>query len=377
MIGIPTTALDLTRELLRFDTVNPPGNERACAERLGGLLESAGFVAKSFEFAPGRTGLVARIGGSAGRPPLCFSGHIDVVPLGAMPWTRDPFAAEVDGGRLYGRGSSDMKGGVAAFVIAACRLADRLASTPGLVLVISAGEENGCEGARYLARVPGALGEAGAVVVAEPTGNYPLVGHKGALWLAAESRGVTAHGSMPERGVNAIYKAARAVTRLEEFAFDTPSHPVLGAPTLNVGTMTGGMNLNSVPDRCRFTIDIRSIPGQKHRAVVERLAHYLGQDIALARLVDVEGVWTDPAHPWVQEVFDLATPAVGSRPVVRAAPYFTDASELTPAFGGAPTIILGPGELELAHQTDEYLRLDRLEAAVELYETIARRWCGV
>jgi len=118
-------ALDLTRELLRFDTVNPPGQERACAERLGQLLENVGFAVRSYEFAPGRTSLVARLGGSSGRAPLCFAGHIDTVPLGTMPWKRDPFAGEVADGRLYGRGSSDMKSGVAAFVTVACRLAER------------------------------------------------------------------------------------------------------------------------------------------------------------------------------------------------------------------------------------------------------------
>src|SRR5262249_12386324 len=150
--------------------------------------------------------------------------------------------------RLYGRGSSDMKSGVAAFVIAAQHLAKHLRASPGVVLVIAAGEETGCDGSRHLVAVNGALGEAGAIVIAEPTGNYPLVGHKGALWLHARATGVTAHGSMPDRGVNAIYKAARAVAKLERFAFAGKPHPVLGSPTLNVGTINGGFNINSVPD---------------------------------------------------------------------------------------------------------------------------------
>lgn len=370
-------ALELSRELLRFNTINPPGEERACAQRLGRLLEDAGFAVRAYEYAPGRTSLVGRLGGSSSRSPLCFAGHIDTVPLGATPWRRDPFAGEIADGRLYGRGSSDMKSGVAAFVIAARRLAERLRATPGLVLVIVAGEETGCDGSRHLTGAAGALGEAGAIVIAEPTGNYPCVGHKGALWLHARATGVTAHGSMPERGVNAIYKAARAVTKLESFAFDARPHPVLGAPTLNVGTIAGGLNINSVPDGVTIGIDIRTIPDQKHSALVERLTEYLGDDVTLAPIVDVEGVWTDPAHPWMQELFDLATPIVGTRPAVRGAPYFTDAAALTPAYGDPPTVILGPGEMELAHQTDEYCRVDRLEQAVELYVEIARRWCGL
>lgn len=174
-------ALDLTRELLHLNTINPPGQERTCAERLARVLEVAGFAVRSYALAPDRTSLVARLGGSSDRAPLCFTGHIDTVPLGAAPWTRDPFAGELDGGRLYGRGSSDMKSGVAAFVTAACRLADRLEGTPGLVLVIVAGEETGCEGSQHLTTIAGALGRAGAIVVGEPTGNHPCVGHKGML----------------------------------------------------------------------------------------------------------------------------------------------------------------------------------------------------
>lgn len=136
-------ALELTRELLRFNTINPPGEERACAQRLGELLEQAGFAVGSYEHAPGRTSLVARLVGSSARAALCFAGHIDTVPLGGTPWKWDPLAGEIADGRLYGRGSSDMKSGVAAFVTVACHLADRLDGTPGLVLVIVAGEETG------------------------------------------------------------------------------------------------------------------------------------------------------------------------------------------------------------------------------------------
>src|SRR5262245_41396464 len=230
-------ALSLTRELLGYGTVNPPGDEQACARHVARLLEKAGCAVAEYEFAPRRTSLVARLGGRADKPALCFTGHLDVVPLGIRPWTREPFAGEIDGSRLYGRGASDMKSGVAAFVVAVTGLASHLRDSPGVVLVITASEETFCEGSRYLAGLTGALGQAGAIVVAEPTCNYPFVGHKGALWLRAHASGVTAHGSMPERGVNAVYKAARAALKLEQFRFDTPPHAVLGAPTLNLGTL--------------------------------------------------------------------------------------------------------------------------------------------
>jgi len=367
--------VELTRALLRYDTVNPTSPERPCALHLARLLEQGGFAVALHEFAPGRTSLVARIG-SGNRSPICFAGHIDTVPLGAAPWSRDPFGGEIDAGRLHGRGSSDMKSGVAAFVCAALEVA-RLAPGADLTVVVAAGEETGCEGSAHLARTAGALGTAGALVVGEPTGNAPLVGHKGALWLRARTRGVTAHGSMPERGVNAIYKAARAVARLEAWRFEVPPDPLLGSPTLNVGTIAGGLNVNSVPDEALIGIDVRTIPAQRNEEVRADLGRLLGSEVELSTLVDVGSLRTDAGHPWVREVFDLAAVRLGQRPEPGAAPYFTDASMLTPAYGNVPTVILGPGELPLAHQTDEYCLVRRIEEAAALYGDLARRWCGV
>ena len=367
--------LDLTRALLHYNTINPPGEEQACARHVGRILEDAGFTVKEYEFAERRTSLVARLGGTGDARPLCFTGHLDVVPLGGRTWTRDAFAGEIDDGRLYGRGSSDMKSGVAAFVIALTQLARHLRTSRGVVLVLTAGEETFCDGARHLARLDGALGQVGALVVAEPTCNYPFVGHKGALWLLGRTSGVTAHGSMPERGVNAVYKAARAVLQLERFGFDVAPHPVLGAPTLNVGTLQGGLNVNSVPDSAEIGIDIRTIPGQRHGALLQRLTEYLGDVATLENVSDAEGVWTDPGDPWIQSVYDMVAPVIGERPVARAAPYFTDAATLVPAYGGIPAVILGPGELALAHQTDEYCEVERMAQAVDLFTEITRRWC--
>jgi len=369
-----TDAVALTQSLLRFDTVNPPGNEDQCARMLGAALERAGFRTRYHSFGPGRTNLLADVGGQADRLPLCFTGHIDVVPLGNAPWSKDPFAGETDAGRMYGRGSSDMKAGVAAFVAAAIRMAPHLERTPGLTLVITAGEENGCEGAFHLHR-DGVLGRAGAVVVAEPTSNYPFVGHKGAFWLRAVTRGVTAHGSMPDKGDNAVYKAARAVTKLESFRFANPPHPLMGQATLNVGTFHGGLNINSVPDQAAVAIDIRTVPTVDHRELLAALSAQLGPEVELQTLIDLESVYTDPDEPWMQSVFDVMTPILGARPAARAATYFTDAAALNLAYRNPPTVILGPGEPHMAHQTDEYCVVERIAQSVGAYEQIIRRWC--
>jgi succinyl-diaminopimelate desuccinylase len=370
-------AIELSRQLVRMNTVNPPGAEEACARHIGKLLEDAGFQVRYHELAPGRSSLVANIGGSSDKAPLCFTGHIDTVPLGAAKWKMDPFAADTDAGRIYGRGISDMKSGVAAFVVSSLRLADRLPRTAGLELVITAGEETGCQGAFHLTQKSGALGRAGAVVVAEPSSNFPFVGHKGAYWMYARTRGVTAHGSMPEKGVNAVFKAARALAVLEKFRFSNPPHPLMGQATLNVGTIHGGLNINSVPDEAVMTLDIRTVPTVNHKKLREELQAQLGSEVELETILDLEAVYTEPDNAWMREVFDVMKPYVGGVPEARVATYFTDAAALNVAYRTPPTVILGPGEAQMAHQTDEYCVVERIHDAVAAYEEITRRWCGL
>ncbi len=367
--------LSLTRELVIYDTINPPGQERACAQYLGKLLEDGGFKTAYYEYEDTRTSLVARLEGSSDKAPICFTGHIDTVPLGTVDWSKDPFNGELDGDKVYGRGTTDMKGGVAAMVLAALELAKMPRGAAGIELVLTAGEELGCVGAAHLAQTKGALGRAGAVVVGEPTSNYPLIGHKGLVWLDVRTKGVTAHGSMPDEGVNAIYKAAKVLNKLEKFEFHESAHEFLGKPTLNVGTISGGLNINSVPDQTSICLDIRTIPGQENQEISERLQSYLGDDVEILPMVDSKNMASDPTDEWIQEVFNIMTPYLKETPQPRGATYSTDASILTPAYNNPPTVILGPGEPDLAHKTDEFCHITKLEESKEVYLEIAKRWC--
>jgi succinyl-diaminopimelate desuccinylase len=367
----------LTQQLVRLDSINPPGSEGACAELLGALLADAGFEVRYAELSPGRLGVVATIGDDTRKPRLAFTGHLDTVPLGNAPWTVDPFGAELKDGRLHGRGASDMKSGVAAFVVAALRCAPALRATPGIALILTAGEETGCDGARQLVQAGALPDRVGALVVGEPTSNRPMLGHKGALWLRACTHGKTAHGAMPELGDNAIYKMARVVRALEQYGFGEP-HNFFGRATLNVGTIQGGLNVNSVPDRAAIEIDIRTLPRMDHSEVREALARHLGHAAELQPLLDAPGVLTDASHPWVGRVLraaGAASPGAGTRPGSVA--YFTDASVLKPALGDVPTVILGPGEAHMAHQTDEYALVERIDEAAALYQALMHDWCGI
>jgi succinyl-diaminopimelate desuccinylase len=364
------SALDLALELVRLDTVNPPGNETPAADLIAGRLEAAGFEIARHEHAPGRPNLIARLAGRDGeRPALCMTGHLDTVPLGGAPWSAEPLG-ELRDGRLFGRGSSDMKGGVAAIVVAAERVAALGEASAGLELVFTAAEETGCEGARWLADA-GVLGRAGAVLVAEPTSGVPLLAHKGVLFARATTEGVSAHGSAPHLGRNAIYPLARAVVALSEVRFDVEEHPLLGAPTLNVGTIAGGSGVNLVPDRAEAQIDVRTVPGLTGEAVLETLRAAAGPEVTVEPWIDLAPVVTDPADPWLETVFSIRPAEPGS------VAYFTDAAALTPAYGNPPTVIWGPGEADQAHQTDEWASAELIDAAADDYFELARRWCGV
>ncbi|MEL6221931.1 MAG: M20 family metallopeptidase [Cyanobacteria bacterium J06627_8] len=372
---ISTDSIDLTRDLLAFNTMNPPGQEQECARYLGSLLESVGFDVRCYEFAPQRTTIIARLNGTNNRFPLCFTGHIDTVPLGATAWNYDPFSGEIAGDKVYGRGSTDMKSGVAAMVAAAIQMARLRTLKTGLVLILTAGEETCCQGAYHLAGLDNALGEAGAVVVGEPTANYPWIGHKGAVRFEVRTKGITAHASMPEQGVNAVYKAAQAVLKLQEFDFQINPHSILGKPTLNVGTISGGININSVPDDCVIGVDIRTMPGQSHKEIQQQLQTFLGGDVEITLLNEAQSIATSEDDEWIQSVFQIVEPYLNNKPVAKGATFFTDASVFTPAFGNPPTIILGPGEPEMAHKTDEFCHLSKIEESVEIYTKIAEAWC--
>jgi succinyl-diaminopimelate desuccinylase len=365
-------AVSLTKSLLRFDTVNPPGRERDCARYAGAMLQEWGFAVEFFEHEEGRTSLIARAGGSDRKAPLCLTGHLDVVPLGARPWSKDPFSGETDGDKLYGRGASDMKAGVAAILLAARAFGGKLAGSPGVIIVLTAAEEGGCVGSAQLARTR-LLGKAGAMIVGEPTSNYPLVGHKGSVKFHARFKGVSAHGSMPELGVNAIYKAAKALGALETFDFGVKTHPVMGKPTLNVGTIEGGNTVNAVPDSAAIGVDIRTVPGMDHEDLLKKIRAAI-PEAELAVFSNLKPVWTAPDEAWIRRVFEICKPYLGEPPVARTAPYMTDAANLLKVYAGAPTVVLGPGEAAMAHQTDEYASQERIRQAVAIYEALIRDW---
>lgn len=368
----PLDPVELTGKLISFDTINPPGNERPLAEMLQGLLQEAGFACQLVEQGTNRASLIATIGPGK-RPALCMTGHLDVVPLGLAPWNQDPFGGKVEGDRLYGRGASDMKSGVAAMITSAIEAARELPDLE-LVLVITADEEVGCTGTKMLYEEGHLDQSVGAVLVCEPTSNLPDLGHKGCLWLEATLKGVTAHGSTPHLGENAVYKAAEKVLLVRDFSFDEAPHPLYGPPSHNVGNIKGGLNINSVPDKAAFHIDLRSIPPMDHQDLKQRFEALLGPETELKTVIDVEPVETDPKDPWIVDCLALLKERNGEEPPLRGGVYVTDASILWRAYGQPPVMVLGPGEFAQAHKTDESCSIKKIRQAHQIYREILSRW---
>ncbi len=362
--------ISLTQKLIRFNTVNPPGNEKEIAEFCGEFLQNAGFDVNYYEFSENRLSVVAEAGITDKALPLVLSGHLDTVPLGQKEWSVEPFSGEIKDGKLYGRGSCDMKGGVAAIMTAAVNALDSSLPAGGLRIILSASEENGCKGAAHLAQTAD-LGKACGLIIAEPTNNLPVCAHKGALYMWVKATGVTVHSPMPERGDNAIYKAARAITKIENYEFKTEEDPILGMPTINVGVVKGGLNINSVPDRAQFSIDVRSTTKIEHDDVIKDLQNLLGNELTMEPFVNCKPVYTDEKDPFIGIADSAAGVDRSSGAVPKSLPYATDAAFLQDYYK-APAVILGPCEAHMAHQTDEYCHVKSIEDAVDIYTKIIK-----
>jgi succinyl-diaminopimelate desuccinylase len=372
MTPVPSIFRDvvaLTQAMVRVDTVNPPGNESHLCDLLELPLRQLGFTTERHPMGPGRDNLIA-FPADLPRAMVCFSGHLDTVPFGLMPWSEAPLGGVIQDGKLYGRGASDMKGGIAAFLVAIARVCSERGSPPPVLIVLTAGEETGCEGATALLPLRGRGFDVRAVLIAEPTWNRMAIGHKGAVWLRAEARGRAAHGSMPELGDNAIYHAAEAILKIRQFEVTPGFDALLGKSSVNVGTVSGGTNVNSVPDRARFEIDLRTVGTSSRVGVPEDVQAYLGSRIKIRTIVDVPPLATNFNDAWIATVATAVQEITGKVPDRETVAYFTDGPALQNIFGPVPTAILGPGTPACAHMADEYCETGKLVEAVRIYQMI-------
>lgn len=358
--------------LVRAESENPPGNEKQAAEITAAFCEDMGLSVEMHETEPGRPSVVARWVGEPGRT-LTYCSHIDVVPAGDPGlWAHDPYSGHVEDGRLYGRGSGDAKGPCAAALEAVAILkATGFRPQGTLELAFVADEESGgFKGAAPLVE-QGVLTPSVAIV-GEPTSLRVVRAQRGIAWLKISTHGVAGHGSAPERGISAVRHMADLILRLEETLPDI-EHPLLGRPTINVGTIAGGEKLNIIPASCVIEVDRRIVPGEDEASMLASIEDAIA--LTRRRFPEVDArvqvvSMGDPFEvPESSEVVQQAVAAIAA--VTREVPEivgFRGASDARfMADAGADVIVCGPGDIQLAHTAREYIEISELRSAAVAY----------
>jgi len=373
-------AVALTRALVRVDSRNPllvpnaPG-ERAVAELLAGVLSDWGFRVDLHDALPGRPNVVARVGKAGGRT-LMFNGHLDVVGVEGM--THAPWDATQWGDRIYGRGSSDMKSGVAAMCAAAARVAGEI---DGEVIVAAvADEEYESAGTRSL--IERGI-RADAAIVTEPTTLSIMPAHLGFVWIDVTTHGRAAHGSRWDLGVDAIRHAGLVLSELDRFdAEELPKrrHTLLGRPSVHASMISGGTGMSTYPDKCTIQIERRTIPGespervrQEIESVCERAGHKRDDFRADVKVTFAQEPSDVEVAAPIVAALEGALRESDEEVRIQGMTAWTDAALLNAA--GIPAICFGPGDIGLAHAAEEYVIVSEIERATRVLERLALQWC--
>jgi acetylornithine deacetylase/succinyl-diaminopimelate desuccinylase family protein len=390
--------VDTLSQLVAIPSVNPMGRpvsgpeyyEYRVTDWLQQFFERLSLPWQRQTVEPKRDNIVARFDGDpapdAGGTVILFEAHQDTVPVDGM--TIDPWKPTVRDGRIYGRGSCDIKGGMTAMLGALARLvAEKPRRRPTLIMACTVNEEHGYSGATALTRLwtAGAADSIiprtpDAAIIAEPTNLDVVVAHKGAVRWRCHTHGRAAHSSQPQLGDNAIYKMARVVSALEAYARDVPAslsaHPLCGRPSLSVGVIGGGLSVNTVPDRATIEIDRRIIPGEDGESAYRQVVDYVTRRVELGSAVEHERPYlegralADGPNKALAGRLAEAARQVRGRAAEIGVPFGTDAATIAAA--GVPSVVFGPGSIAQAHTADEWLDLEELAAASDaLYRFIS------
>lgn len=376
--------IELLKDLIRIPSVNPPGNEGLVAERLAAEFLGVGLKPELHEVMPGRPNLVVRLG-SGSSPHLWLNAHMDTVATGdPLNWAHKPFGAEEVGGRIYGRGATDDKGGLAALsaaLIAVARRGKPLRGTVTLTAVM--GEELGNVGTRRLLK-DGFKADM-AIVGEYSSATRIAAGYRGCLWMAINTYGRAAHGSRPHEGVNAVMEMVKGVVPLLDdlrLVYQEAPQFLVSYPTVSINTIEGGVAVNVIPERCRAEVDIRLVPGQSSSAVLNLVQEALMQgskqrphlryDVEVMQAT--EPFWTDSSEPLVSALADSIRETLAVDAAVFGKSGTSDGNVIAAALG-IPVVAYGPGNGS-GHGPDEYVDAqDVLDVANVVANTIYRL-CG-
>jgi succinyl-diaminopimelate desuccinylase len=349
--------------------------ELAAAEVLAGYLAENGIEAEIDTWLDKRANVSAHIKSSGSVGGLLFGCHLDVVPPGDQEWKSPPFEAVEKDGKIYGRGSADMKGGTVAITCAITELVNEGIELKGdIILAATAGEETDSTGTkRFVEKNAASIGALRGIILPEPTDFEIVAAHKGVLWLQVTTNGRTAHGSMPHLGVNALLKMNALITRLTERPISCQPDPLLGEFSMSINQILAGKAINVIPDRCSIQIDCRTTPAVTNQDVLDEfnaiLAELSAADADFDGKVEINrqmgSMVTDTDCEFVKSFCDVTgigeTIAVG---------FTTDGPSFVKL--GAPVIVFGPGKSDVCHKPDESIDITDLERGKQIYKKIIR-----
>ena len=370
------------KELIKINSVNPslvPGGagEAEIAAFIADFLENIGLDVELYEVDKDRPNVIGILRGKDSGPSLILNGHMDTVGVEGMV---DPFNPRVDGNNIYGRGSADMKGGLASILHAVKTVVDSEIDLDGDLIVASVvDEEYASLGTERLVKSL----RADAAVVCECTGLEIGVAHKGFVWLEVETRGKAAHGSRPEEGIDAIVKMGKFLVELDDFEakiLSGRSHRLLGHPSVHASLIEGGKELSTYPDQCKLKLERRTIPGEDLRqvesellSILERLSGNDPKFNADLRTIFARGPFTvSTKEKVVRSLREAIIKAVGAEPRFIGSYGWLDSEIIQNA--GVPTVIFGPGG-KGAHSTDEYVYADQVVKAAMVLSQLIIDFC--
>ena len=382
------TPTELLKELIAIPSVNPMGRdvvgpeflEAGMTDYLEHWFTELGVEYRRIELQPRRSNIVARYQGNPDRPTVLLDAHQDTVPVEGM--TIPAFSPKQRGGRIYGRGSCDVKGGMASMLTAFARIVhERPLQTGDVIMSCTCDEEQGMSGILALSGNWNSAGDSDAawltrrpdaVIVAEPTLLHIVVAHRGVTRWKLKTFGRAAHSSKPSEGVNAIYRMAQIVGKLQDYAGrleqDSIPHVLCGSPTLSVGRIEGGISVNVVPAECMIEVDRRVVPGEDQTTVMQQVDTYLRERIQFEFEMQppwcVAGSLSDEYNgPLADNLLMHVEAVVGPRQKI-GLPCGTNAAATAAA--GVPTVVFGPGSIAQAHTMDEWIDGMQLEQAAEI-----------
>jgi succinyl-diaminopimelate desuccinylase len=365
--------ISLLSELVKIPSIC--GEEARIAGFIAEWLQANGLCADLSEAQPNRPNVISRLKGKEEGPRILLNGHMDTVPIGTG-WTRDPFGAEVENGKMYGRGTIDMKSGLASVLSAATACKAEDLPKRGEVIVTAVVDEEAYDWGTYALIQKGLANGVDFAMISEATDLKVVTAHSGRAVFEVEVRGRAAHSSRPEFGVNAIEKASQLVNALSNLS--GPIHPIMGKSTVNTLRIEGGQEeVMLVPDKCRIVIDQCLVPGYSSKAALEnvrKLIKRIGID-ADARFITRETPFCDPFeipddNPHVQMVVEAATKVLGNVPEISYHVGPCDSCILVNQ-GKIPTVEFGPSGGRL-HESDEFVNIESVKKATEVYKTIIR-----